>query len=140
MAPELLARDNDDNDIDGDEIEGSTDVDLQALSARIALPDSLASLDIVLANDLSIQTQSIERAIKTLKQLIIPRKCVQFAPEILDSSSASSASSSPPSASSKVRTPKVKSQRNQNRLDPYAANVRRSNRIAGRRQSHLIST
>lgn len=125
MAPELQA---DDNDTDDHEIEGSTDADLQALTPRIPTPDSIVSLDIVLAKDLFIQTRSIERAIKTLKQLIIPRKNVRFAPDILNPSSTSSPSSSPSSSSS---------QRKQKRFKPYTEHVRRSNRIAGRRKSAI---
>lgn len=129
MAPELQA---DDNDIDDDEVEGSTNVDLQVLSTRIALPDSIVSLDFVLANDLFIQTKSIERAIKTLKQLIIPRKSVRFAPQVLNSNSTTPSPSSSPS-----QTSEAKSQRKQTRFKPYTENTRKSNRIAARRQSAI---
>lgn len=120
MAPELQPDNNDDND---DKVEGSTSVDLQVLSTCIELPNLIADLDIVLTNDLFIQTHSIERAIKTLKQLIIPRKSVRFALETSNSSSSSSSSS------------KAKSKRQHTQFEPYMENVRRSNRIAERRNS-----
>lgn len=126
MAPELQPDNDDDNDNDNDNddvVKGSTAIDLQVLSTLIELPNSIDSLDIVLTNDLFIQTQSIERAIKTLKQLIIPRKNVRFALE-------TSSSSSSPSPSSKT-----KSQRQHVQFEPYMGNVRRSNRIAVRRKS-----
>lgn len=131
-APELQSNNNgDDMDDYNDKVEGSTDIDWKALSTRIELPHSIGSLDIVLANDLFIQTPNIERAIKTLKHLICPRKNVQFAPEVLDSSPQSSSSSSSPTQ------PKAKSQRPHQPFEPYAANVRRSNRIARRRNTHV---
>lgn len=125
MAPELQPGNNND---DNDKVNGSTNIDSRVLSTRVKLPESIVSLDIVLANDLFIQTQSIERAIKTLKQLIIPRKNVRFAPETLGLSSPSSSSSS--SSSHKAR-----SQRKHVQFEPYAGNARRSNRIAERRKT-----
>lgn len=119
LAPELQAND----DYDNDEIDGSTQIDLQVLSTCIDLPDSFASVDIVLTPDLFIQTPNVERAKKTLKQLIIPRKSVRFA---LNKSSSSSSSS--PSSSSKA-----KSQRQHIQFEPYMEKVRRSNRIAERK-------
>lgn len=129
MAPELQSNNNgDDMDDYNDKVEGSTDIDWQALSTRIELPHSIGSLDIVLANDLFIQTPNVERAIKTLKHLISPRKSVRFSPEVLDSS---------PQSSSSPSQPKAKSQRPHQPFEPYAANVRRSNRIARRRNTNV---
>lgn len=128
MAPELQPNYDDNgnsNDSDGGEIEGSAIIDSRVLSTRIESPESFASLDFVLANDLFIQTRSIDRAIKTLKQLFHPRKSVRFAPHTLNSSSDSSSSLS--------SLPKTKSQRQKNQYEPYTGSTRRSNRIAGRR-------
>lgn len=123
VAPELEYDMNNDDDVpngDDDPILGSTVDDLQVLSTRIEIPNSIASIDIILTNDLFIQTQNIERAIRTLKQLITPRKNVRFVLETSDSSSASG---------------KAKSPRQVIQFGPYMPNVRRSNRIAERRSS-----
>lgn len=131
IAPELQSDDVDaDDNGDYDTVEGSTDVDLQALSTVIELPSSITSLNFVLTNDLFIQTPSIDRAIKTLKQLVVPqKKNVRFALETLNSNTSSS-SPQPPSPSSKA-----KSQRKHVQFEPYSENVRRSNRIAKQRRS-----
>lgn len=126
VAPELEYNHNDanaDDDyyVDGT-ILGSTEDDLLLLSTRIEIPNSIASIDIILAKDLFIQTQNIERAVRTLKQVIIPQKTVRFVLETSDSCSDSPIG-------------KAKSPRHAIQFNPYTGNSRRSDRIAVRRRS-----
>lgn len=104
MAPQLKA----DDTSDVNDIEGSTDHDLQALSTRI-VTEPIDNIKIVLTNDLTINTSNIRRASKTLKKLISPQKSVRFSGDLFDSNSVT-------------------------QLDPME-NARRSNRIALRRAS-----
>lgn len=123
VTPELEEADlNSENDdtADDDEISGSTIDDLLRLPTRIKIPNSIGSIDILI-NGLSMRTLDIEYAAKTLKRLIIPRKAVQFSSDTSDPSSSSGKSKS--------------SSRSMVQFKPYAANVRRSNRIAVRRSS-----
>lgn len=127
VAPELQPKNHDDDDDNvNNDINGSTVVDIQVLSTRIEMPSSIASIDIVLSNDLFIKFQNIERAIKTLKQLIVSQttqKSVRFSP----------------AAPTILSTPKssimANSQRKGLQFKPYKVDIRRSNHIADRRNS-----
>lgn len=120
VAPELQSKidADDDSDENIDEINGSTDDDFDVLSTRIELPNSIGCLDVLLTKGLFIRTDSVGQVIRSLKQLIIPQKSVRFSLVTL--------------------SPKAKTQHQQIQFQPYMPNVRRSNRIAGRRFSTIL--